>query len=152
MLRDVVPHRAVGVDPPGVGPVSNGVPDRKTLATVWTGVLRWAAGEAQPVVVVGHSWGALLARLAFRHRDLAVAAAILLDAARCPGRRRACPWRTRLKRAFASWRRNTVRTEMARSNAIWSRWADGSLSLLPPPDPRDSPRSWPIARAGIGLP
>jgi hypothetical protein len=46
MLRDVVPHRVVGVDPPGVGPVSNGVPDRETLATVWTGVLRWAAREA----------------------------------------------------------------------------------------------------------
>ena len=84
MLRDIVPYRVIGIDPPGVGPTSSGVPDRETLAAVWPGVLRWAGLGDDPVVAVGHSWGGYLARLVLRHPKVEVAGVILLDGGYMP--------------------------------------------------------------------
>ncbi len=84
MLRDVVANRVIGVDPPGVGAQSEGLPNLETLSRVWPGVLGWAAEKGQPVVAVGHSWGGYLARLALRHPELGVVGAVLLDGGYVP--------------------------------------------------------------------
>lgn len=84
MLADSIPFRMVALDPPGVGAVSTGLPDRDTVDRVWGDAIRWAAGVGGPVVVMGHSWGGYLARLALGQPELPVAGAVLLDGGYVP--------------------------------------------------------------------
>lgn len=75
LIAEWLPNRILAIDPPGVGPVSRGLPTMKRTLAIWTAAL----ASAGPAVAIGHSWGAYLARLALARWPAQVQGAILLD-------------------------------------------------------------------------
>lgn len=80
LLAERLPNHLWAVDPPGVGPVSTGLPTVERALAIWERLL----AETGAAVVVGHSWGAFLARLAQGALEATVRGAVLLDGGYMP--------------------------------------------------------------------